>query len=211
MKSTQRTTRQIRRTGRRATPWHRQPATTQRFRGTPSVRPAIADSSLSNSGAPDVTDSLTVKVDASAEETRAALDRLDLAAPALRALRALGVADRAALPPTRLGAPDADVAFGLIWRLDGTFTAECPVPSGFGAFGSPGHLKVKWELRVKPSAAGGAYLSVSTRFEATDAPSRARLVEAWSLVGEVSGAFVRQAAAAVKADAEGELAESLAA
>jgi hypothetical protein len=210
MKTTQSTITQIRRGGCQAAPRRRQTVGAQHFRAPAALR-QVGDPDPAASRVPDVSDSLTIKIDASAEATRSALHRLDVDGPARRALLALGAGNRAVLPPTPVAGRDADVALGLIWRFDGESPAECLLPGDFDTFDAVGHVKVAWEFRVRPAAAGGAYLSVSRRFEATDEVSRARLLDAWGLVGALGDTVAHRAAAAVKADAEREPGEILAA
>jgi hypothetical protein len=159
---------------------------------------ALAGVAPSTHGAGDVRQSYTVALDASAGPAIEALHRLDLPARAARALRALDVADRIALFPTRLGAPSEDsVSLGLIWRIDASRRAERVTPDGFSGFRSPGHVKVRWSVDITP-AESGAFLSIATRFTATDARSRARLLDGWSVVGPLSGAFVQGAARSIR-------------
>jgi hypothetical protein len=209
MQTMESTITQIRRSGRRVAPRRRQTVGPRRF-GAPAALRQVGEPIGPTGRVPDVTDSLTIKIDASVDATRAALKRLDVDGPARRALLALGAGDRAVLPPTPVAVRGADVALGLIWRLESGSSAQRP-PSDFDAFDSVGHLKVTWEFRVRPAAAGGAYLSVSRRFEATDEVSRARLLDAWGLVGALDDSLARRAVAVVKADAERELGEAVAA
>jgi hypothetical protein len=149
----------------------------------------------------DVTDTLVVTVDAEPQTVRQALDRLDLAASAARALDALGVADRAALAPSPLAAaPGPELVFGLVWRLAGPATtiAPCSVP----AYDVPGHVKVIWDLRVRPGALEGALLSTTRRFTATDDAARARLLTAWGIIATIANSLSRQTLTAIKRYAE---------
>jgi hypothetical protein len=72
----------------------------------------------------------------------------------------------------------------------------------FEAFGRPGHVKVRWEVQVRPAGDGGSFLSIATRFTATDDDSRARLLDAWGIVGPLSRSLARRAARTVQARAE---------
>jgi hypothetical protein len=159
---------------------------------------ATIDAFAGRPGGGDVRQSYTVALDASAAPAIDALHRLDLSARATRALCALDVADRIALFPTQLGAPSLNsVSVGLIWRIDGSCRAERITPDGFDGFGSPGHIKVRWSVDVTPSESG-AFLSVATCFAATDAGSRARLLDAWAVIGPLSAAFVEGVVRSVK-------------
>jgi hypothetical protein len=210
MKITQSTITQIRPGSCPALPRRRQAVGDRHFHA-PAVLRQVGEPSGPTSRIPDVTDSLTIKIDASADATLAALHRLDVDGPARRALLALGANDRAVLPPTPVAVRGADVTLGAIWRLEGGSPAGCLLPGDFEGFETVGHVKTAWVFRVRPAAAGGSYLSVSRRFEATDEVSRARLLDAWGLVGAVGDTIARRAAAAVKADAEREPGETLAA
>jgi hypothetical protein len=149
-------------------------------------------------GAGDVRQSYTVALDSSAGPVVEALHRLDLSARAARALHALDLADRFALFLTQLGAPSLNsVSFGLIWRIDGSRRAGRITPDGFEGFGSPGHIKVRWSVDLTPSESR-VFLSIATRFTATDAGSRARLLDAWAVIGPLSDAFVHGAVRSVK-------------
>jgi hypothetical protein len=151
------------------------------LRRLPALEPAATDP---HSTTWDVSDSLTIAVDASTTDTREALRRLDLTAPAKRALHALAAADRVALLPARVGAsPTGLPVLGLIWQLEGSRPPERLEPHAFEAFSSPGHVKVRWEILVEPAAEAGAFLSITTRVAATDDRSRARLLDAWGIVG----------------------------
>jgi hypothetical protein len=165
-------------------------------------------------GAGEITGSLTIAVDAGAESTRIALDRLDLTGPSTRALLALDVGDRIALLPTRLdplpiGASGPDgLALGLIWRIDGASSGARAAPGEFDAFRRPGHVKVRWTLQAKSSEAG-SWLTIRTCFTPTDEAAAERLRDAWGVLGALSGVLVERAARAVREYAEaleGELA-----
>ena len=164
-----------------------------------TAEPAVTDAFGDHPGAGEVRQSSTVALDASAGPAIEALHRLDLTARATRALCALDIADRIALVPTQLGAPSAtSISLGLIWRIDGTRRVERITPDGFEGFGSPGHIKVRWSLDLTPSEPG-VFLSIATRFTATDACSRARLLDAWAVIDPLFGAFVEGAVRSIKA------------
>jgi hypothetical protein len=149
----------------------------------------------------DVTDTFVLAVDAEPETVREALERLALTDSATRGLCALGAADRLALAPARLAAPPgSDLVFGLVWRVEGS--AQALAPSEFEAFDMPGHVKVTWDLGARSSAAGGSFLSNTTRFAATDEIARARLLAGWAVLGPLGKRLAKGALAAVKAYAE---------
>jgi hypothetical protein len=140
--------------------------------------PSEPVSRLSERRAVDVvTNSLTVAVDADAKTTRRALLDVDLAGPALRALDALGLGEHV----TRR-------AGGLRWRR-----AEVA-----------GAIEVDVDIRVTPNADDSAWLSITTRFSATDERARIRLLDAWALVGPLASSMAERAARTVKALAERE-------
>jgi hypothetical protein len=47
-----------------------------------------------------------------------------------------------------------------------------------------------------------SWLSIKTRFSATDEDARVRLLDAWALVGPIASSLAERAARGVKADAE---------
>jgi hypothetical protein len=150
-----------------------------------------------------VGDSLTIPLDAEPRAVVAALDRVDLAAPIARALQALDLAGRVVLSPAVVGpAGGGGLALGLIWRIGPTAPEQRVEPHAFEAFGSRGHVKVRWEVQVRAAGDGGSFLSIATRFTATDDDSRERLLDAWGLVGPLSQTIARRAARTVKARAE---------
>jgi hypothetical protein len=168
-------------------------------------------------GAGEITGSLTIAVDAGKESTRIALDRLDLTGPSTRALLALDVRDRIALLPTRLdplalgpSGPDelapaatraAQLAFGLIWRIDGASSGARAAPGEFAAFRRPGHVKVHWTLHAT-SSEPGSWLTIRTRFTPTDEAAAERLRDAWGVLGALARVLVERAARAVRDYAE---------
>jgi hypothetical protein len=122
-----------------------------------------------------VSNALTVAVDQGAEATRRALRGLDLAAPALRALRELGLGDHVALRPG-----------GLSWRQ----------PGGSGT------IEADVEILVKPASEDSSWLSINTRFSATEEDARVRLLDAWALIGPLASSLADRAARSVKEYAE---------
>jgi hypothetical protein len=127
-----------------------------------------------------VDESLTTFVDATAEETLSVARRLDLAAPLRRALGALGCA----------------------WRLDGAGPAAPTDGVAFEAAEGSGGARLRWEIRVRTSGAGGAALTVTTRYSAPDEPTRDRLRAAWPVVRPLSVTVARRAAQTIRARAE---------
>jgi hypothetical protein len=92
-----------------------------------------------------VGDSLTIPLEAEPRAVVAALERVDLAAPIARALRALDLAGRVVLSPAVVGpAGGGGLALGVIWRVGPTAPEQRVEPHAFEAFGSRGHVKVRW-------------------------------------------------------------------
>jgi hypothetical protein len=160
---------------------------------------SLALSVADHHAAGDVRQSFTVALDASMCQAIEALHRLDLTARPTRALRALDAGDRIALFPTHLGARCVNsISLGLAWRIDGARRAKRITPDDFEGFGSPGHIKVRWSVDLRPSESG-VFLSIATRFTATDAGSRARLLDAWAVIGPLCDALVEGAARSIEA------------
>jgi hypothetical protein len=189
----------------------RRAASDRRDSGRPSIggRPCA--------GAAEISGSLTFAVDAGTESTRVALERLDLTCPSTRALLALDVGDRIALPPTRLDPPaigpsDPDespaaahravqLALGLIWRIDAASPAAPAAPGEFDSFRRPGHVKLRWTLDAT-SSERGSWLTIRTCFTPTDDAAAERLRDAWGVLGALSRVLIERAARAVRDYAE---------
>jgi len=122
-----------------------------------------------------ISNSMTIAIDAPANATRRALNRLDLARPALRALQELGLDHRVTLRPG-----------GLTWHQHGT----------------SGTIDVDVDLRVEAADDDSSRLSIGTSFSAVDERARVQLLDAWALVGPVSSNLVDRAARSVKEYAE---------
>jgi hypothetical protein len=137
----------------------------------------------------EVGESLVVRLEASPAEAMQWIRRLDFTSRPNRALEALGFDTRMT---ARASAADR-VRLGLVWRL----------PSG--------DAELTWELRVAPRVSGEALLSVSTRIAAADAATRARLLDAWPLVGGLARGAARQLVEAVRAAANADTEDRLAA
>jgi hypothetical protein len=117
------------------------------------------------------------------------------------------IAGRAALLPSVLPSRQGVAQrLGFVWRVDGAAAERIP-PEAFDAFQTPGHVKVSVEIRVKPAATGGAYLSASTRFDAADDTARVRPLDGWAAFGTVASTVVNRTLARVKAYAEDQLKE----
>ena len=149
----------------------------------------------------DVTDTLVLAIDEEPERLREALEILDLTSPAVRALEALGATDRLALAPTLLAIESGPaLVFGLVWRYDGPAVAVDP--ARVRAFDIPGHVKVIWDVRIRPDGLEGAVLSSTRRFTATDDAARARLLDGWGVIGTVAKSVSRRILATVERHAE---------
>jgi hypothetical protein len=122
-----------------------------------------------------ISNSMTITIDAGAHATRHALERLDLAAPALRALTELGLDDRVTLRPG-----------GLTWHQHG----------------DRGPIEVDVAIEVRPRDDDGSLLSITTRFSAADERARIQVFDAWALVGPVASNLAERSARTVKDYAE---------
>jgi hypothetical protein len=118
---------------------------------------------------------MTIVIDAGADATRHALERLDLAAPALRALTELGLDDRVTLRPA-----------GMTWHQHG---GRSPIELDIG-------------IDVQPREDDGSLLSITTRFSAADENARLQVFDAWALIGPVASNLAERAARTVKNYAE---------
>jgi hypothetical protein len=122
-----------------------------------------------------VSNQLTVAVAADAYATLRAVQAVDPFGPAIRAMRALGLAERIALTPN-----------GMSWQ-----------PEGAG-----GRIDVRVDVRVSGQAEDGSTLTVVIRFRATDEATHERLLEAWPVVGPLAATLSKRAARTVKHHAE---------
>ncbi len=122
-----------------------------------------------------ISNSMTITIDADADATRHALERLDLAAPAWRALTELGLDNRVTLRPG-----------GLTWHRHG----------------ERGPIEVDVDMEVQPRDEDRSLLSITTRFSAVDESARIQVLDAWALVGPVASNLAERAARTVKDFAE---------
>ena len=121
------------------------------------------------------TNTTSVAVAAGVDATRRAVERLDLAAPAIRALRALGLDDRVRLRPGALR---------------------------FGVPGSSGHVDVSVAVAIDAASKDSCVLTIVTVFRATDDRARARLLDAWPIIDPLARNLAQRAARTVKEYAE---------
>jgi proline iminopeptidase len=85
-------------------------------------------------------------------------------------------------------------SIGKFWQPTITFAT---VPAAeFAAFAEPGFGKLAWCLRVDPRAAGGSWITVDLRVDATDPGALARFRRYWLLIGRFSH-WIRHALLAV--------------
>jgi hypothetical protein len=124
---------------------------------------------------PAINNTLTVTVAADADTTQRVLDELDLAALAIRATHALGIANHITL--TR---------GGLSWR----------------PHSGSGHIDVDVDAHVEPDVEDSSALTIITRFRASDDRTHERLLDAWPLVNSVARQLVQRGARTVKGYAE---------
>jgi hypothetical protein len=155
------------------------------------------------SGAPaEVARELTIGLAGGVADARAAIDRINPAPSAARALQALALGERLALAPSLLDRRPGLAAFGLIWRTAPGPTMHRVPPRAFDGFAVPGYVKLRWELSAQPYHDGYALLTVRTRLAATDEAARGALLDAWGLVGAAVATLAQRHARAVKALAE---------
>ena len=122
-----------------------------------------------------VSNQLTVSVAADAHATLRAVHAVDPFGPSIRAMRALGLAERIALTPD-----------GMSWQPEG----------------ASGRIDVRVDVRVTGQAEDGSTLTVVIRFRATDDATHERLLEAWPVVGPLAATISKRAARTVKHHAE---------
>lgn len=122
-----------------------------------------------------LSNTLSIAVDASPHLTEQAVGGAQLAGPALRALRELGLEDRVALRPR-----------GLRWSHPGT----------------NGAVEVDVHIDAAADGEGGTWLTITTRFSATDEDARVRLLDAWALIGPLASSLAHRAARTIRERAE---------
>jgi hypothetical protein len=122
-----------------------------------------------------VSNQLTVAVAADSHTTLRALQAVDPFGPAIRAMRALGLAERIAMTPN-----------GMSWRPEG----------------ASGRIDVRVDVRVSGHAEDGSSLTVVLRFRATDERTHERLLESWPVVGPLAATLSKRAARTIKHHAE---------
>src|SRR3954447_2624434 len=144
-----------------------QPPTTLRRSSPPPSLRAVGHRTISSS--------LSLVVAADEDRTQRALDDLDAFGPAIRAMRALGLADHVTITPA-----------GIRWRPDR----------------DSGHIDVQVDMRIGSGGEGDSSLTIITRFSATDERTHARLLDAWPVLGRLTATLVKRAADAVKHHAE---------
>ncbi len=132
--------------------------------------------------ATSVTNTRTVPVAASTGATQRALNELDLFDPAIRAIRALGIADRVTLTAGRLS-----------WRPDR----------------HSGQIDAHVDVHVAHDCEDGSSLTIVTRFSATDERAHERLLDAWPVLGPLAATLVERAARTIKRHAEEDRSETV--
>src|SRR4051794_12998540 len=130
---------------------------------------------IRRSAAAPITNSLAMVLDASVEDTRRALQHLQLSAPAIRALSALGLDDRITPYPG-----------GLTWRPDD----------------HAGQIDISVDIGVGPAHVDGSVLAITTRFSPADDRAGARLLDAWPVIGPLAQHLTKRAARTVKEHVE---------
>ena len=154
-------------------------------------------------GTYDVTDTIVTTLDVELPVALEALDRVDLGAALGRTVDSLGFAGRLSSAPELLDAQSDDQrVYGLAWRTSASGSGADFEKTSLAELDGPGHVKVVWDVRARPTTAGGTVLSATTRFVATDDAARELLLDAWGAIGKAARQLVRQALRAVKSCAE---------
>ncbi|HVY47429.1 MAG TPA: hypothetical protein VHB21_16185, partial [Minicystis sp.] len=91
-------------------------------------------------------------------------------------------------------------AIGRFWQSTIPFVDVGP--DAFASFAEPDYGKVAWSLEVHPRAAGGAWIAVDLRVDATDEAAWHHFQPYWALIGRFSRA-IRRALLRSAADALG--------
>jgi hypothetical protein len=110
---------------------------------------------------PDLAESYSRVVEASAPAVQAAADRFDLVGPLVEALIAIGVAEHVATP----------CRDGLVWRFGGS---------------ESGRVRIAWRIAVAPETDETSLVSLALRATASDETARDRLYEAWPVIGPIA-------------------------
>lgn len=110
---------------------------------------------------PDLAESYSRVVEASASSVQAAVNRLDLVGPLVEGLIAIGVAEHVGTP-----CPD-----GLVWRFSGS---------------ENGRVRFSWRMTVAPETDDTSLVTLAFKATASDEASRERLYESWPVLGPVA-------------------------
>ena len=110
---------------------------------------------------PDLAESYSRVVEASAPAVQAAADRFDLVGPLVAGLIALGVAEH-------ISTPCCD---GLVWRFGGS---------------ESGRVRIAWQISVAPETDDTSLVTLAARATANDEKARERLYEAWPVIGPIA-------------------------
>jgi hypothetical protein len=129
------------------------------------------------SSRPDVSECFARTVDAPLPTVEAAVARLDLIGPLVDGLIAIGLGDHIVTP-----CPN-----GLVWRFD---------PS------AQGRVRLAWSIATEAETDEASLLTLAIRVSASDGISRARLLEAWPVLGPIVELHARRILHSVEALAE---------
>lgn len=110
---------------------------------------------------PDLAESYSRVVEASAPSVQAAVNRFDLVGPLVEGLIAIGVAEHVSTP-----CPD-----GLVWRFGGSDSDR---------------VRIAWRIAVTPETDETSLVTLTLRATASDENGRERLFEAWPLLGPIA-------------------------
>jgi hypothetical protein len=125
------------------------------------------------------------QIEASVEQTAAALAHLDPVRRTVEALTALGVHARGLSPPAIVrtdGAATCGLVIGLADTPPGARTGSNEVDG----FALPGHIELVWSVAITPDGEGGCFVSIVQSAGATDPASAARLRDSWALLGPLA-------------------------
>jgi hypothetical protein len=126
---------------------------------------------------PDVSETFARTVDAPLGTVEGAARRLDLIGPLVRSLIAIGLGDHIVTPCSN----------GLVWRFD---------PSGNE------RIRLAWSVATEAETDDASLVTLTMRVSASDNASRARLLEAWPVLGPIVELHARRILHSVDALAE---------
>lgn len=127
---------------------------------------------------PDLAESYSRVVEASASSVQAAVNRFDLVGPLVEGLIAIGVAEH-------IGTPCPD---GLVWRFGGS---------------ESGRARISWRITVTPETDDTSLVTLALRATASDDSGREHLFDAWPVMGPIAEVHAMKVLHRIEALAEG--------